>query len=63
MGRQKPAHRTEETSSDKELRRRRLQDPGVRARVQEILDQMERGEPLSPGITAEELPDFLREHG
>lgn len=49
--------------SDEQMRRERLDDPEVKARVRAIQERMRRGEPPGPGITEEELPDFLREHG
>ena len=55
--------RQEALARTREMRRRVLQDPAIRARSREVLDEIARGdEPKSPGITAEELPDFLREH-
>jgi hypothetical protein len=54
-------HLTEEEIQ--KLRRRALNDPAIQKRSREVLDEIERGdEPKSPGIGAEELPDFLREH-
>lgn len=48
----------------REMRERRLRDPGVQARAREVLKEIERDdEPKNPGIKAEDLPDFLREHG
>ena len=50
--------------SDEQIRRKHLDDPEVMRRAQEVLDEIARGEePKSSGITAEELPDLLREHG
>ncbi len=47
----------------REARRRTLEDPKIRKRSREVLEEIERGdEPTNPGIAAEELPDFLREH-
>lgn len=47
--------------SDEETRQKRLQDPEVQERLRQIHKQIDNGEPLSRGITREELPDFLRE--
>ena len=44
-----------------ESRRERLRDPEVQERLRQILDQLDADEPLSPGISGEELPDFLGE--
>jgi hypothetical protein len=49
--------------SEEEMRREHLEDPEVKARVRAIRERMRRGEPPGPGITQEQLPDFLREHG
>lgn len=47
----------------REMRRRHLADPKIQARAREVLDEIRRGDaPKSPGITAEELPEFLRKH-
>ena len=46
-----------------ELGRRLLRDPENRARVQRALAQAKSSDPKETGITAEELSDFLREHG
>ena len=51
--------------SDEELHRyvlSRLADPEMRARIEEIRRIMASGEPLEDGITAEDLPAFLREN-
>lgn len=48
--------------AEEKIRREQMSDPKVRARVREIFDDAASGDP-EPGITAEELPDFLREHG
>ena len=46
------------------LARRRLEDPAVVARANEALDGFRNGRaPAEPGVSKEELPDFLREHG
>jgi hypothetical protein len=50
-----------ERLTDEEIRRQRLQDPEVQERLRQIHKQIDNGEPLSPGITPQELPDFLRE--
>lgn len=48
--------------SDREIRDRMMADPEVRARLAQALLDAER--PSSePGVTEEELPAFLREHG
>jgi hypothetical protein len=44
-----------------EARKERLRDPDVQERLRRIHEQIAAGEPLSPGIPGEELPDFLRE--
>ena len=44
-----------------EIRKERLHDPDVQERLRQIHEQIDTGEPLSPGISGEELPDFLRE--
>ena len=55
--------RKEALARTRELRRRMLQDPAIQARSREVLDEIARGdEPKGAGITAEELPGFLREH-
>jgi hypothetical protein len=46
-----------------EQRRKRLEDPVVKARIQEVLAELRRSDPSRRGIGKEELPDFLREHG
>jgi hypothetical protein len=53
---------TDELLSDEELHRRVVADPEVQARI-EIAKRRAKGAPNGegPGITAEELPDFLRE--
>jgi hypothetical protein len=38
-----------------------LRDPAVRERLRQIFDEAKRGS-QDPGVTAEELPNFLREH-
>jgi hypothetical protein len=48
--------------SDEEIRDRVLSDPDVQRRVAEALEEAKRPSP-SPGISAEDLPEFLREHG
>jgi hypothetical protein len=52
------AKRREETLlSDEEIRRKMMADPEIRARIEAAL----RKKPEGTGITAEELPDFLRD--
>ncbi len=47
----------------RDLRYRVLQDPAIRKRSDEALREAEQpDEPQDAGVTAEELPDFLREH-
>lgn len=46
-----------------ELGRRMLRDPENRARIERALAQAKSSDPKEPGVTAEELPEFLREHG
>jgi hypothetical protein len=54
----------DETLSDEEVRRRVWEDPAARARIQDLIDYMRSARSRgTPGISAEELPDFLREHG
>jgi len=55
------AKRERPGSADEELRQRRLQDPEVREHLRQIHDQIERDGTLSPGISQDELQDFLRE--
>ena len=50
----------EDDATDEERRQRRLQDPDVLKRLEEIFESSARGED-GPGVTAEELPEFLRE--
>ncbi len=42
--------------------RARLDDPEVKARIEEVRAAIRAGTPMNKGITAEELPAFLREH-
>ena len=49
--------------SDEEIQRRHAEDPEVMRRAEEAAERARRGEPAGDGITTEELPDFLREHG
>jgi hypothetical protein len=50
--------------SDDELRQARLRDPQVQEIVRQIKRDRSREEPpVEDGVTAEELPEFLREHG
>lgn len=51
----------EESSSVPEIRRQRLVDPDVQERLRQIHDQIDTGGHVSPGISGEDLPDFLRE--
>lgn len=51
----------EETAAD-EIYLEQMSDPAVRDRLRAIFDAAP-SEPSGPGIRAEELPDFLREHG
>jgi hypothetical protein len=47
----------------RDVRRRVLQDPAIRRRSDEALREAEQpDEPEDAGVTAEELPGFLREH-
>lgn len=48
---------------DEEIQRRHAEDPEVMRRAEEAAERARRGEPAGDRITAEELPDFLREHG
>jgi hypothetical protein len=53
-----------EKPSDDELRQRRLRDPQVQEIVRQIKRELAQGErSIEDGLTAEELPEFLREHG
>ena len=62
---------TEETTrkkgallSDEEIFRRMMASPKVRARLEEVLaEQANPKRKRTPGLTAEELVEFLREHG
>lgn len=49
--------------SDEEIQRRHAEDPEVMPRAEEAAERARRGEPVADRITAEELPEFLREHG
>ena len=51
----------QESQSVSERRNERLHDPDVQERLRQIHEQIDRGVPLSPGISGEELADFLRE--
>jgi hypothetical protein len=51
----------QESPSDAQIRQDRLRDPEVQERLRQIHKQIDDGEPLSPGITPEELADFLSE--
>jgi len=59
----KRATESQETLSDEDIRRRHAEDPEVMRRAEEAAERARRGEPAGDGITAEELPGFLREHG
>ncbi|MGH2595884.1 MAG: hypothetical protein ACRDH7_07965 [Actinomycetota bacterium] len=50
-----------ESPSDEELRGRRLRDPEVQDRLRQIHEQIEGGETSGPGLSQDELQDFLRE--
>ena len=59
----KRARATEETEPARdELREEQMNDPKVQARIQEIFEEPRKGT-TGPGIRAEELSNFLREHG
>ena len=55
--------RTEDQPSQSvsDRRKERLRDPDVQERLRQIHEQIDAGEPLSSGISGEELPDFLGE--
>jgi hypothetical protein len=44
-------------------RLQRLHDPEVEAKNTELLEERAAGKPLGPGVSAESLPDFLRDFG
>ena len=48
------------SQSASEMRKERLRDRDVQERLRQIHEQIDAGEPLSSGISEEELPDFLR---
>jgi hypothetical protein len=53
-----------EALTDDELRDRRLHDPQVRRTVERIQREFsDEGRPAADGVSAEELQDFLRDHG
>jgi hypothetical protein len=55
--------RQEALDRTREARRKVLDDPLIQERTREIREAIARGETsIEPGITAEELPDFLSEH-
>jgi hypothetical protein len=59
-----PHHQQRELLSDEEVFRRVMASPAVQARLEEVL--AERRDPnrrKAPGLTREELVEFLREHG
>jgi hypothetical protein len=59
----KRARVTEETeSAQDDLREEQMNDPKVQARIKEIFEEARKGS-TGPGVTAEELAKFLREHG
>lgn len=43
------------------IRSQRVRDPDVQERLRQIHDQIDAGGPMSPGISGDDLPDFLRE--
>jgi hypothetical protein len=51
----------EQTAED-EIYLEQMSDPAVRERLRAIFDEAQSG-PSDPGITAEDLPGFLHEHG
>ena len=51
----------DELLSDEEVRQRLLSTPGARQRMVEAL-KTSQGAPAGPGVKAEDLADFLREH-
>jgi len=51
----------EESSGTSAIRSQRLRDPVVKERLRQIHDQIDTGGYMSPGISGEDLPDFLRE--
>lgn len=51
----------EESSSAAAIGSQRLHDPDVQERLRQIHDQIDTGGYMSPGISGEDLPDFLRE--
>lgn len=56
---------TEPEPSEEEKERRiraHLDDPEMKARIEEIRRIIASGEPTEDGITAEDLPRFLREY-
>ena len=56
-----PAPIQDETEeSEDSLRDEQMSDPDVQARVKQIFEDAKQSK-SGPGITAEELPDFLRE--
>lgn len=59
----KRAKTVADDDTDQEIRAKRLRDPEVQARLREIQESLKRGDPPGPGISGEELSDFLREHG
>ncbi len=56
------SHRADvEQTAEDDIYLEQMRDPAVRERLREIFAEAQ-SEEQSPGITAEELPDFLREH-
>ncbi len=49
--------------SEEEIRHRHMSDPEALRRAERAVERVKRGDPPGPGVTAEELADFLREHG
>ncbi len=47
-------------SADREALKRRLNDPEVQARIKRAFEDAKAGR-VTPGVTAEEMPEFLRE--
>lgn len=55
-------HASAEETAEDEIYLEQMSDPAVRDRLRAIFDAAQ-SDSSGPGITAEELPDFLREHG
>jgi hypothetical protein len=58
---QAETERAKKLLSDEEIRRRLMENPETQNRVEEVLKQVGTGK-AEPGLTAEELADFLREY-